>query len=79
MADSPIILYHEEIPLRTRKYIFEVRKSTNGSKYLMLREERQAKGKVRYDQLMVFEDHFVKFFEAFDKAKRKLGITDNQG
>ena len=73
MSSSPVVLYHEEIPLRTRKYSFEIRESSDGSKYLSIREERQAKGKVRYDQLMAFEDHFDEFFKALDKARSKLG------
>lgn len=65
-------LFHEEIQLRTRKYIFEVKESAAGSKYITIREERQAKGGIRYDQIMVFDDHAAEFFNALEKVKRQM-------
>jgi len=66
------VLFHEEVPLRTRKYIFEVKKSAKGDRYMVIREERKAKNKIRYDQIMLFNDHINEFSSLFEKAKKYL-------
>lgn len=62
-------LFSEKVSAGSRTYFFDVRESTDKTKYLVVSESRPGGGKShRHDRVMIFEEHLSAFREGFRKA-----------
>ncbi|MDY6935195.1 MAG: DUF3276 family protein [Spirochaetota bacterium] len=62
-------LFSEKITAGSRTYFFDVKKSANGSKYLLISESRKdEEGSFERNRVMVFEEHLIKFHNALEKV-----------
>ncbi len=68
-----------KIPAGKRTYFLDIKKSREGTKYLVISEsKRNDKGEYEHDRVMVFQEHFSTFFEGLAKLAPELGISMNE-
>ena len=62
-------LFSEKVPAGSRTYFFDVKKSADGIKYLVISESKQVGGKSHgHNRVMVFQGHLVAFKDGLNKA-----------
>jgi len=70
--DPPVegakVLHGERMTLSNREYVFEVRRSAKGNRYLSVTEIHERNGKSRKETVAVFEDQMDEFMVAMNRA-----------
>jgi hypothetical protein len=63
-------LFSMRVPAGSRTYFFDVKRSREGFRYLVISEARRSESGTGYehDRVMVFEEHATCFAEAFERA-----------
>ena len=62
-------LFSEKVPAGSRIYFFDVEKSADGIKYLVISESKQAGRKAHgHNRVMVFQEHLVAVKDGLNKA-----------
>ncbi len=74
MARGRKELCTERVTAGSRIYFFDVKESTDGTKYLVISESRQNARKQTRNRLMIFQEYLTAFNEGYEKAMRFLGV-----
>lgn len=67
MSNSSSELFSESVKAGSRTYFFDVKASSEGVKYFIISESRERKNGFEHNRVMVFEENFEAFKEAFAK------------
>jgi len=86
MATKPKELFSEKVPAGRRPYFFDIKESSNGSKYIVISESQKTEAEsFEHNRIMVFEEYidefqkrFQKTFIKFRKLKRLSNISTNR-
>jgi hypothetical protein len=60
----------------SRTYFFDVKLATDGTRYLVINESREAGQERKHDRVMVFEEHLRTFLDGLGAATEFLGISE---
>ncbi|MCL5278557.1 MAG: DUF3276 family protein [Planctomycetes bacterium] len=74
MARGRRELFTERVTAGSRTYLFDVKESTDGTRYLVISELRQNTSRQAHHRLMIFQEHFAAYNQGYGKAMRFLGI-----
>jgi hypothetical protein len=55
-----------------RTYFFDIKEAADGARYLVISESRQSGDGWKHDRVMVFEEYFDSFRQAFERAAQCL-------
>lgn len=73
MTDERKELYSAHISAGSRTYFFDVKVSSDGTKYLTINEARRADGDTfTRNRVMVFEEYAGNFLEALSNAMKAM-------
>ncbi len=61
-------LFSEKVGAGSRTYFFDVKESSNKSKYLVISESRKVGENHEHNRVMIFDDDIVAFSKGFKKA-----------
>lgn len=61
-------IFSEHVAAGSRTYFFDVKESADGTKYVVISESRHDGKKSEHQRVLVFEEHFEAFRDAFQKA-----------
>ena len=61
-------LYTEKVKGGTRTYFFDVKKSSNGSEYLIITETKREGSKFRQERVFVFDNDLREFIGGLKRA-----------
>jgi len=73
MADGRKELFSERVSAGSRSYFFDVKKSKDGTRYLVISESKQAKDSHEHHRVMIFAENLGAFCAGFEKALAFLG------
>lgn len=74
MARGRRELFTQKVAAGSRTYFFDVKESTDGTRYLVISESGQNTSRQAHHRLMIFQEHFAAFDQGYGKAMRFLGI-----
>jgi hypothetical protein len=63
----------------SRTYFFDIKKSSNGARFLVIHEARYGKADALQPSILVFEEHLREFLRGLDKALQETGIRVRVG
>ena len=78
MNDKRQKVYSQEITVGRRTYLFDVKMTRDGSKYLTITEIAKTNSYPGRTQIMVFEDHLEEFLSTLEKAAEFLNWGGDQ-
>jgi hypothetical protein len=61
-------LFSEKVSAGSRTYLFDVKESINGVKYLIITESRENMEETHKNKIIIFQDNLLAFNEGFIKA-----------
>jgi hypothetical protein len=65
-------IFNEEVPAGRRTYFFDVKIDKDNQKYLKITESKRTDQGYEHRRIMVFEEHFIEFFESLNNVKNYL-------
>ncbi len=66
-------IFSTKVSAGRRTYFFDVRRSSQGARYLVLSESRRISGgATERNRVIVFEEHLPALHDAFDQAARAM-------
>src|SRR5947209_8708990 len=74
MADDGEELFSAKIAAGKRTYFFDVKRSREGVRYLVLSEAQRAGTRYEHGRVMIFEEHLKAFIRAFHDALQSLNV-----
>lgn len=76
MADEKKELFSETVSAGSRVYVFDVKESKEGTRYLVIRELRKTRDSNERYRVMIFQENLDTFCVGFQKALAFLGIEN---
>ena len=74
MTEKKAELFAEKVGAGSRTYLFDVRESKDGSKYIVISESRHGERVHPRGRVIVFQEHLEAFNQAYKKAIAFLGV-----
>lgn len=72
-------IFSEKVKGGNRTFFFDVKRSSKGSKYLIITESRRVSGKFKQERVFVFDDHLEPFLEGLKKALKFMKGSEGKG
>ena len=73
MSDERNELFIAKVSAGNRTYFFDVKESKDGTRYLVISESKHSEPDHPHNRVMVFQEHFRAFRQAYDEAAVFLG------